>query len=130
MGPSQRKCLCFPPHPSVARAAIAVFDKVKGMAFSFSALNIRHRSLLRGIILVIASLMVAFRMAGFPEDHASPKLIIPTLVAALGTWDTMRCLQQRWSFYHGAVIVLIYMDIMALCMILFLLLYPYGQWLL
>jgi len=26
--------------------------------------------------------------------------------------------------------VLIYMDIMALCMILFLLLYPYGRWLL
>jgi hypothetical protein len=25
---------------------------------------------------------------------------------------------------------LIYMDIMALCMILFLLLYPYGKWLL
>jgi len=27
-------------------------------------------------------------------------------------------------------VVLIYMDIMALCMILFLLLYPYGRWLL
>jgi hypothetical protein len=42
----------------------------------------------------------------------------------------MRCLQHRWSFYHGAVVLLIYMDIMALCMILFLLLYPYGKWLL
>ncbi len=81
-------------------------------------------------MLVIGSLFAAFRLAGFPEDHPSWKLIIPTVVAAMGTWDTMRCLQQRWSFYHGAVIILIYMDIMALCMILFLLLYPYGQWLL
>ena len=97
---------------------------------AFSALNLRHRSLPRGSVLVIGSLLFAFRLAGFPEDHASPKLLIPTLLAALGTLDTMRCLQQRWSFYHGAVIVLIYMDIMALCMILFLLLYPYGQWLL
>jgi hypothetical protein len=52
------------------------------------------------------------------------------VAAALGTWDTIRCLQRRWSFYHGAVVVFIYMDIMALCMILFLLLYPYGRWLL
>ena len=97
---------------------------------ALAALNLRHRSLARGIVLVIGSLVIAFRMAGFPDDRASLKLILPTVVAALGTWDTMRCLQQRWSFYHGAVIVLIYMDIMALCMILFLLLYPYGQWLL
>ncbi len=97
---------------------------------ALAALNFRHRSLARGIVLVIGSLVIAFRMAGFPDDRASLKLILPTVVAALGTWDTMRCLQQRWSFYHGAVIVLIYMDIMALCMILFLLLYPYGQWLL
>lgn len=95
---------------------------------ALSAFNFRHRSLPRGIVLVIGSLLAAFRLAGFPEDHASWKLLIPTLVASVGTWDTMRCLQHRWSLYHGAVIILIYMDIMALCMILFLLLYPYGQW--
>ena len=96
----------------------------------FSALNPRNRSLPRGTALVLGSLVLAFLLSGFPEDRASLKLIIPTVIAALGTWDTMRCLQQRWSFYHGAVVVLIYMDIMALCMILFLLLYPYGRWLL
>jgi hypothetical protein len=93
-------------------------------------LNLRNRSLVRGTALVLGSLVLAFLLSGFPEDRASLKLIIPTLVASLGTWDTMRCLQRRWSFYHGAVVVLIYMDIMALCIILFLLLYPYGQWLL
>ena len=96
----------------------------------FSALNPRNRSLPRGPVLVVGSLVLAFSLAGFPDDRASLKLIIPTLLATLGTWDTIRCLQHRWSFYHGAVVVLIYMDIMALCMILFLLLYPYGRWLL
>src|SRR5271163_3343280 len=97
---------------------------------AFGALNPRNRSLPRGTLLVLGSLVVAFMLAGFPEDRASLKLIIPSVAAALGTWDTIRCLQRRWSLYHGAVVVLIYMDIMALCMILFLLLYPYGRWLL
>jgi hypothetical protein len=96
----------------------------------FGALNPRKRSLPRGAVLVLASLLVAFLLAGFPDDRPSLKLLMPALVAALGTWDTIRCLQHRWSFYHGAVVLLIYMDIMALCMILFLLLYPYGKWLL
>jgi hypothetical protein len=96
----------------------------------FSALNPRNRSLPRGTALVLVSLILAFPLSGFPEDRASLKLLIPTLVAVLGTLDTMRCLQHRWSFYHGAVVVLIYTDILALCMILFLLLYPYGRWLL
>ena len=95
-----------------------------------NALNPRKRSLPRGTALVLVSLVVAFVLSGFPEDHPSLKLIVPTLAASLGMWDTMRCLQNRWSFYHGAVVLLIYMDIMALCMILFLLLYPYGRWLL
>ena len=95
-----------------------------------SALDPRKRSLPRGTVLVLGSLVLAFSLAGFPDDRASLKLIIPTFLAALGTWDTIRCLQHRWSFYHGAVVLLIYMDIMALCMILFLLLFPYGQWLL
>ena len=97
---------------------------------TLSALNLRHRSLPRGTALVLGSLVLAFRLAGFPDDRASLKLLIPTLIATLGTWDTIRCLQHRWSFYHGAVVVLIYMDIMALCMILFLLLYTYAGWLL
>jgi hypothetical protein len=95
---------------------------------AFAAFNPRHRSLPRGTLLVLGSLIVAFVLAGFPDDRASLKLIIPAIAAALGTWDTIRCLQRRWNLYHGAVVVLIYMDIMALCMILFLLLYPYGRW--
>jgi hypothetical protein len=96
----------------------------------FSALNPRNRSLPRATAMVLGSLILAFLLSHFPDDRASLKLLIPTLLALVGTCDTMRCLQHRWSLYHGAVVVLMYMDVLALCMILFLLLYPYGHWLL
>jgi hypothetical protein len=95
-----------------------------------SLLNLRRKSLLRGSILVLGSLLAALFWAGYPEDHPTPGLILPAIVAFLGTADTMRCLRLRWSFYHGGVILLLYMDIMAISMILFLLLYPYDKWLL
>ena len=91
-------------------------------------LNPRKRSLLRGCLLVLASLGAAILISGFPRNRATLFLILPTLAAIAGTADTVRCMQPRWSFYHGGVLLLIYMDLMALCMILFLLLYPYAQW--
>ena len=93
-----------------------------------SYFNPRRRSLLRGILLVLLSLGFALRISGFPVIHTNPFLIVPVLAAGWGTIDTVRCMQQRWSLYHGGVLLLIYMDLMALCMILFLLLYPYAQW--
>jgi hypothetical protein len=96
----------------------------------FGALNPRNRSLPRATAMVLGSLILAFLLSHFPDDRASLKLLIPTLLALVGTCDTMRCLQHRWSLYHGAVVVLMYMDVLALCLILFLLLYPYERWLL
>ena len=95
-----------------------------------AVLNLRAKSLLRGTVVVIASLILAFVWAGFPEDRATPKLILPACTAIYGTYDTVRCLRLRWDFYHGGVMLLLYMDIMALAMIFFLLLYPYAGWLL
>jgi hypothetical protein len=92
--------------------------------------NLRRKSLLRGSLLVLGSLVGAFLWAGYPEDHPTPGLIVPAAIALIGTLDTMRCLRLRWSFYHGGVMLLLYMDIMAISMILFLLLYPYDGWLL
>jgi hypothetical protein len=89
-------------------------------------LNLRRKSLLRGTVLVLGSLVLAIAWAGYPEARPNPGLILPAVLAFLGTLDTMRCLRLRWSFYHGGVIVLLYMDIMALAMILFLLIYPYD----
>lgn len=96
----------------------------------FAVFNIRKRSLVRGTLLVLASLALAFALAGFPNARASLKLLIPTATGLLGTLETIRCLRRRWSFYHGGVLLLVYMDVMALSMILFLLMYPYAGWLL
>ena len=78
---------------------------------------------------MLTSLAAAIFLSDFPHNHATPLLVFPTLAAIAGTADTVRCMQRRWSFYHGGVLLLIYMDLMALCMILFLLLYPYAHWL-
>lgn len=90
--------------------------------------NFRARSLLRGTAMVLGSLLAALLLSGFP--HAAPEwpIVFPALAALWGTWETSRCLRHRWSFYHGGVLLLLYMDVMALAMIFFLLLYPYAGW--
>ena len=42
--------------------------------------------------------------------------------------DTIRCVQQRWSLYHGGVLLCLYMDLLAITLVLFFLLYPYLVW--
>jgi hypothetical protein len=95
---------------------------------SVAALHFRSRSLLRGNFLVLGSLLLALILAHFPHNRRTLYLILPTLAAMYGTYDTLRCLRPRWSMYHAGVMLCIYMDILALTMILFLLLYPYMQW--
>lgn len=92
-------------------------------------LNPRRRSLGRGTALVLTSVAAAFRLSRFPQNHASAWLALPCLISLLGTVDTIRCMQQRWNLYHAGVVLLIYMDLMADFMILFLFLYPYALWL-
>lgn len=91
-------------------------------------LNPRRRSLVRASLLVLLSLAAALSLARFPQNHPTPFLIFPVLIAMAGTADTVRCMQSRWSFYHGGVLLLVYMDLMVVCMILFLFLYPYAFW--
>jgi hypothetical protein len=53
-------------------------------------------------------------------------LVLPMLGAIAGTAETVRCMQRRWNFYHAGVILCIYMDLMAVFLILFFLVYPYS----
>lgn len=78
---------------------------------------------------MLGSLGAACLISGFPHNHASLLLMLPALISFYGTWEAVRCMQKRWSFYHGGVILSIYMDLMAIAIILFLLLYPYMHWL-
>jgi hypothetical protein len=100
------------------------------VALRFSILQLRRKSLARGTILALSSLGLSLRISGFPEVHVCLWLIAPLLVVCAATWDTARCLQKRWNFYHGGVILLIYVDLMILLMISFLLLAPFSSTLL
>jgi hypothetical protein len=93
----------------------------------FSILQLHKKSLVRGTALALGSLWASFRLSGFPEVHICLWLIGLLLVACAATWDTARCLQKRWSFYHGAVLLLLYVDLMILLMISFLLLAPFSS---
>lgn len=91
--------------------------------------NPRCRSLLRGSILSLLSLTAAMFLSHFPQNRANPLLVLPALTAAAGTVDHVRCMRSRWSFYHGGVLLCVYMDLMVVSMILFFLLFPYSSWL-
>ena len=97
------------------------------MALRFSILQLRRKSLTRGTVLSLSSLWISFRISGFPEVHVCLWLVVPLLVVCAATWDTARCLQRRWNFYHCGVILLIYVDLMILLMISFLLLAPFSS---
>lgn len=93
-----------------------------------SVLNFRARSLCRGTLMVLASLGAALLFSGFPYVHTDWPLGFAVLGGLWGTYETLRCLRLKWSFYHGGVMLLLYMDVMALTMIFFLFLYPYANW--
>jgi hypothetical protein len=78
---------------------------------------------------MVASLVLAFAVGGFPNAHSSVFMVIPVALAAWATWETTRCLQRRWSFYHGGVLLLLYADVLVLALVVFLMLYPYAKWL-
>jgi hypothetical protein len=114
------------PVPCV-RPDCRVAVELETVRLRLSIFRLRQKSLARGTILALASLWISFRLSGFPEVHVCLWLIAPLLVACAATWDTTRCLQRRWNFYHGGVILLIYVDLMVVLMISFLLLAPYSS---
>lgn len=92
-------------------------------------LDPKQKSLLRGNLLVVLSLVVALVISDFPNNRPNLFLILPMFTAVIGTADTVRNMRRVYSFYHGGVIFCIYMDLMALAMIAFFLFYPYSHFL-
>ena len=90
----------------------------------FGFFDWRQRSLVRGTLLVLVSTWMSFRLSHFPHNYATVWLLLPFVVSCAGTVDTIRCMQPRWNWYHGGVLLCVYMDLMAVCMILFFLVYP------
>lgn len=87
--------------------------------------NPRVHSLPRASALVLGSLVLAIPLSHFPRLQPTSLMVLPALIAMIGTADTVRCIQRRWSLYHAGVILCIYMDLMTVTLILFLLFYPY-----
>lgn len=83
---------------------------------------------MRGTVLVLAAFGVALLLTDFPNNRSTPLLLVPAFIAMAGTVDHVRCMRSRWSWYHGGVLLLIYMDLMVLSMIVFFLLYPSMSW--
>ncbi len=92
-------------------------------------LDLKQKSLLRANLLVVFSVILALVLSDFPNNRANPLLAIPALIAMIGTADTIRNMRRVYSFYHGGVILCIYMDLMAVVLIVFLLIYPYSHFL-
>jgi hypothetical protein len=86
--------------------------------------NPRARSLVRGNLVVFASVALATLISRFP--HIRPN---PFFGCLAGMADTLRCIQKRWNLYHGGVMFCLYMDLMAIMLVLFFLVYPYLVWL-
>jgi hypothetical protein len=95
---------------------------------STALFNPRRPSLARGNILVGSSVLAAIFISHFPHIRPTLLLIPPALLSFIGTAETVRCIQRRWSLYHGGVILCIYMDLMAVSLVLFFLFYPYFLW--
>jgi hypothetical protein len=92
---------------------------------SFAVFNLRRRSLIRGNLLVLGSFAASFRLSDFPRTRATLLLVIPAVVAMFGMWDTLRCMRPQRNLYHAGVMLLLFMDMLAICLILFFLFFPY-----
>lgn len=89
-----------------------------------SFLDPRCRSLPRGTLLVLGSLAAALHLSHFPHLQVNFWLLVPLATIVAGTADTARCMRKRWDFYHGGVLLSVYMDLLVFILVGFLLLYP------
>lgn len=87
--------------------------------------NPRSHSLLRANFLVFGSLIFAILLAHPPRLRPTLWLVLPAFGTLIGTADTARCIQRRWSFYHAGVLLCLYMDLLILTLVFFFLFFPY-----
>lgn len=93
----------------------------------FAFVHLRHKSLARGILLSLGAFIASLRLAGFPRFenlHGSHWQIVMLFVEAWGMGEIARCLQRKWTFYHGGVLLLLYTNLMILAMMVFLVAFP------
>ena len=82
---------------------------------------------MRGIVLSLGAFISSLLLAGFPHIenlHGSRWQLAALFAGGWGMAEVARCLQRKWSLYHGGVLLLLYADLMILAMIVFLAAYP------
>ena len=97
------------------------------MGLRFAFVHLRQKSLLRGVVLSLGPFLGSMLLAGFPRLenlHGSHWQIVMLFLEAWGMGEVARCLQRKWTFYHGGVLLLLYSDLMILAMMVFLVAYP------
>jgi hypothetical protein len=89
--------------------------------------SLRHRSLLRGIVLCVGAFALSLRLGGFPDIsalHLSHWQIVPVLMSCWSMAETLRCADRTWSLYYAGVLILLYSEVMILGMAVFLFFFP------
>lgn len=93
----------------------------------FAIFRLRQKSLVRGAALSLIAFVASLRLAGFPDIenlHGSRWQLACLVLAVCGMFDIARCLQRRWNFYHGGVLLLLYTNLIILAMIALFAIYP------
>ena len=81
------------------------------MRSRFVLFHLRQKSLVRGAILALSAFIASLRLAGFPnldDLHGSRWQLACLVLAVWGMVEIARCLQRRWNFYHGGVLLLLF----------------------
>jgi hypothetical protein len=93
----------------------------------FAIFRLRQKSLVRGAALALGAFAVSLRLAGFPDLmhlHGSRWQLVCLVFAVWGMFEIARCLQRRWTFYHGGVLLLLYTNLIIMAMIVLFAIYP------
>jgi hypothetical protein len=89
--------------------------------------SLRHRSLLRGIVLCLGAFLLSLRLGGFPDVtalHLSHWQVVPVLMVSWSMVETIRCADREWNLHYAGVLILLYSEVMILGMAVFLFFYP------
>ena len=92
-----------------------------------SIFYLRQRSLARGIVLGVCAFAISLRLGGFPDItalHLSHWQVVPGLMIGWSIVETLRCADRTWSLHYAGVLMLLYSEMMILCMAVFLFFYP------
>lgn len=89
--------------------------------------HVRRRSLARAIALSVCAFLLSLHLGGFPDInalHLSHWQLIPVVLTGWSIGETIRCADRTWSLHYAGVLILLYSELMIMCLAVFLFFYP------